>query len=254
MGMNQMFQECSSLRKLDLSNFDTSQVTNMSYMFFDCNNLIELYLNSFDTSQVTDMGGMFSGCSKLTILDLSNFDTSLVTNMYRMFYNCSSLIVLDLRNIDTSQVTDVYSMFLGCSLASSIDTNNLASIFYDKSIIEITDDIKIKIFDFKTKYVKKIIGAIDGYNSKNIKKEDNSNMITGDYLVKDSQKYFVYIPGDVDGDGNLKLSDIMKTANYLYKDKSSLTSVYLKAADYDQNNSYNLQDVMKMANKLYGKS
>jgi len=43
----------------------------------------------------------------------------------------------------------------------------------------------------------------------------------------------------------------MKIANYVYKNKNSLSDVYLLAADYDKNGSYNLQDIMKVANKVY---
>ena len=70
-------------------------------------------------------------------------------------------------------------------------------------------------------------------------------------LSKDTYEYSIVVTGDVDGDGMLKLSDIMKIANYVYKNKNSLTGVYLKAADYDLNGSYNLQDIMKLSNKLY---
>ena len=44
-----------------------------------------LDLSGFDTSNVTDMSYMFAG-SKVTILDLSSFNTSNVTNMNAMFY------------------------------------------------------------------------------------------------------------------------------------------------------------------------
>ena len=43
-------------------------------------------LSSFDTSNVTNMERMFY-FSKATTLDLSSFDTSNVTNMEKMFYN-----------------------------------------------------------------------------------------------------------------------------------------------------------------------
>jgi len=43
-----------------------------------------LNLSSFDTSNVTNMHGMFWG-AEATTLDLSSFDTSSVTNMYYMF-------------------------------------------------------------------------------------------------------------------------------------------------------------------------
>ena len=96
--MESMFYYCSSLTSLDLSNFDTSNVTNMSYMFDGCRSLTSLDLSSFDTKQVTNIGSMFYHCSSLTSLDLSNFDTSNVTNMSYMFDGCRSLTSLNISN------------------------------------------------------------------------------------------------------------------------------------------------------------
>ena len=109
--MQYMFYGMSSLVTLDLSNFDTSQVTDMQYMFSGMLNLTTLNLSNLDTSQVTDMNDMFIHMSSLTTLDLSNFDTSKVTDMQYMFYGMSSLVTLDLSNFDTSQVTDMNYMF-----------------------------------------------------------------------------------------------------------------------------------------------
>jgi surface protein len=39
-----MFNGCSSLTSLDLSNFDTSNVTTMQYMFQDCTSLQTVYV------------------------------------------------------------------------------------------------------------------------------------------------------------------------------------------------------------------
>ena len=43
----------------------------------------------------------------------------------------------------------------------------------------------------------------------------------------------------------------MKLANYLYKDKSSLSGVYLEAGDYNLDKTYTLVDIMQMSNYLY---
>ncbi len=111
--MHWMFFSCSSLTELDLSSFDTLKVIDMSNMFSGCSSLIELDLSRFDTSKVTYMNSMFNNCRNLTNLDLTSFDTSNVTNMNNMFYMCSSLIGLDLSSFDTSNVTDMGSMFAG---------------------------------------------------------------------------------------------------------------------------------------------
>jgi surface protein len=60
-----LFASCSSLTSLDLSDFDTSNITNMKKMFSGCSSLTELDLNSFDVSNVTNFYMMFNGCSKL---------------------------------------------------------------------------------------------------------------------------------------------------------------------------------------------
>ena len=112
------------MTSIDLSAFDTSEVTNMVGMFFGCGGLTSLDVRNFDTSEVTNMGAMFGGCSSLLSLDLSNFDTSQVTNMARMFASCSSLTSLDLSNFDTSKVTNMYEMFSECRSLTSLDLSN----------------------------------------------------------------------------------------------------------------------------------
>ncbi|MBO5826522.1 MAG: BspA family leucine-rich repeat surface protein, partial [Treponema sp.] len=107
MDASSMFYECYKLTFIDLSGFDTSNVTDMSYMFYDCEALTTLDLSGFDTSNVTDMSYMFYDCEALTTLDVSSFDTSNVTDMGYMFSLCSALTTLDLSGFDTSNVTDM---------------------------------------------------------------------------------------------------------------------------------------------------
>ena len=64
-------------------------------MFKSCNKIIEIDLSNFDSSLVTDMGNMFYSCSSLAYLNLSNFNTSKVTKMNSMFSGCINLISLD---------------------------------------------------------------------------------------------------------------------------------------------------------------
>ena len=63
----------------------------MSYMFYYCSSLTSLNLSNFNTNNVTNMSYMFYNCSSLTFLNLSNFNTNNVNNMSYMFYDCSSL-------------------------------------------------------------------------------------------------------------------------------------------------------------------
>lgn len=128
-----LFLNCSKLEEVDLSNLDTSQVTDMSYMLFNCPKLTSLDISGFDTSQVTDMSWMFEATG-LTSLDLSGFDTSNVTNMEGMFADNSSLATIDMTGWNTSRVTNMGSMFGSRGLTSldlsSFDTSNVTTMRY----------------------------------------------------------------------------------------------------------------------------
>ena len=117
-------QKIKNILELDLSNFDTSKVANMSHMFNGMRNLTTLNLSNFNTSNVTDMGGMFFSMTNLTTLNLSNFDTSKVTNMGSMFYSISNLTTLNLSNFNTSQVTIMGGMFYGMSNLTTLNLSN----------------------------------------------------------------------------------------------------------------------------------
>ena len=132
--MSRMLQGCSSLTNLNLSSFNTSKVTNMNSMFSWCTSLTSLDLSSFNTSNVTSMNNMFNRCTSLTNLDLSSFDTSSVTDMFSMFAYCSSLTSLNLSSFNTSNVTNMSSMFIGCSSLTNLDlssfnTSNVTNMY-----------------------------------------------------------------------------------------------------------------------------
>ena len=122
--MGGMFYGMSNLTTLNVSHFDTSKVADMSLMFHGMRDLSALNLSSFNTSQVTDMHNMFYGMSNLTTLNVSHFDTSKVTNMGLMFYGMSGLTSLDLSNFDTSKVTNMGNMF---SSMTNLTSLNLSS-------------------------------------------------------------------------------------------------------------------------------
>ena len=115
--MSAMFSMCSVLESLDLSNFDTSNVVYMSNMFANCSNLLSIDFTGFDTSSVEDMAYMFNNCSSLTSLDLSGFDTTSLADSSGMFDGCSSLAFIDMRGFDFSNIQNYSDMF------SSVDTN-----------------------------------------------------------------------------------------------------------------------------------
>ena len=113
--MSSMFKGCSSLKKINLSNVNTNSVINMNFMFAKCSSLTNINLSSFNTNNVTRMRSMFYGCFSLTNIDLSSFNTNNTTDMACMFSRCSSLTNINLSNFNTQNVTDMSMMFNGCN-------------------------------------------------------------------------------------------------------------------------------------------
>ena len=74
-----------------------------------------LDVSNFNTSNVTNMNGMFYN-SKATTLDVSNFDASKVTNMSNMFYKATNLKTIYVSNkFNTDKVTSSTDMFSSCT-------------------------------------------------------------------------------------------------------------------------------------------
>ena len=121
---SKMFYGMSNIVSIDLSEFDTSQVTMMNGMFQGCTKLKSLNLKNINTTLVKNMEGMFANCASLKIIDTSNFITPLLIKTRQMFYNCTSLISIDLSKLDTSKVTNMEEMFYKAESLVSLDLSN----------------------------------------------------------------------------------------------------------------------------------
>ena len=155
--MNNMFNKCTSLKELNLNNFNTSNVTNMSYMFNGCSSLEKLNINNLNTNNVKNMTSMFNGCSALKELNLSNFKTNNVTDMSFMFYQCSSLANINLSNFITNNVADMSYMFCYCDALKKLDLSN-----FDTSSVIRNDDMFSGCKNLDKKNIKR-----DGKGDKN---------------------------------------------------------------------------------------
>lgn len=94
----------------EISNIDTSNITDMRSMFEYCEYVTELDLSSFDTSKVTSMQYLFYKDARLQKVDLSSFDTSNVSTMFRIFRDCWGLQEIKFgANWITPNVTEDFS-------------------------------------------------------------------------------------------------------------------------------------------------
>jgi len=179
--MSSLFFRNKGIESLDLSRWDTSNVTNMSYMFSgtDFNSSL-----SFDTSKVTNMEGMFEDskynhplhfdtskvktvASMFCMSKYNNplyFDTSNVENMAAMFahsdynhplnFDTSNVIDMDHMfvrskfnqplNFDLSNVTNTSSMFKNSKFNQDISDWIIQDTEDNKDIIKYRDECTIK--------------------------------------------------------------------------------------------------------------
>ena len=173
--MRDMFNGCSSLTSLDLTNFNTAKVTDMKLLFANCSALESLDLSMFNTENVTSMPSMFNGATNLKTLNVSNFNTEKVNNMGHMFANCPNLTSLDLSSFNTKGVEYVDNIFKNCSNLTTIYASEIfafgsglkngADMFLGcdklKGFIEYnknTDKNNSEFANYKTGYFTKLVG------------------------------------------------------------------------------------------------
>ena len=125
-----MFNDCESLTSLNLSSFNTANVTEMRAMFRRCKALTALDLSSFNISKVIDMEAMFEGDDNLVDLNISSFKTTLPVNLGATFKNCASLVELNLENFcipDTNLgEVELEDTFYGCTSLRKLNIKNIA--------------------------------------------------------------------------------------------------------------------------------
>jgi surface protein len=213
-----MFSNCNNLTSLDVSNFDTSNVTETASMFQNCKSLTTLDISNFDTSNVTYMSYMFQHCNNLQTLDLSNFITSNVNNMYGMFYGCNNLQTLDLSNWDTSSIEYALGTenFLGsCDNLRELRLDNCSNSTIEKIINSVGFPIGAIEGETRTIYCKELeaegLEAPDGWVFEYVA-EDYINsgkpyIVTafagGDYSVVGAEHAGGY---DMDGNNSWQIS------------------------------------------------
>ena len=178
---NNIFCKCSSLTNINLSNFNTQNVTNMCWMFYECSSLTNIDLSKLNTQNVMDMSSMFFGCSSLTNIDLSNFNTQNVKDMYGMFSGCKSLININISNFNTQNIISMSWMFKGCSSLININLSNFntQNVTYMSDMFSgCTSITNINLSNFNTDRVTNMNGMFSGCTFLT-----NVNIITNDKRI-----------------------------------------------------------------------
>lgn len=119
-----MFARCKSLKSVDLSKFDTSEVVVFEGFLEDCTSLESVDTKKIKTDSARDISGMFDGCTELTSVDLSTFNTTLAVDISYLFNDCTSLKSVNLKGLNTKSVFAMEYMFTNCKSLTRIDLSS----------------------------------------------------------------------------------------------------------------------------------
>lgn len=190
-----MFQWFTKMETIDLSGFDTSEVTSMNTMFYTMSSLKNIDVSGFNTTNVTDMYAMFDQTGVIEELNVSNFDTSKVTNMGYMFFSLAKVRELDLTNFDTRNVTNMFGMFEYMTAVSKIkfstkfDTSNatnMGEMFSNARSLQ-----QLDLSHFNTKKIKNMTSMFSQMSA--LKTLDISNFETPS--LENAGSMFAIAPG-----------------------------------------------------------
>ena len=188
--MGGMFQGCYELEYLDLSNFNTMNVTNMEGMFNNCNKLKEIKgINNFNTINVKNMNYMFQGCEELKYLDLSNFNTIKVTKMNYIFNKCHKLkVIKGIHNLNLIKVTNKIGIFDECDELNSFLKFNNVNI--NKNSNEITNGEMENIFTINFISIERKLNCAISCKSTDIFKDIEEKLYIEYPELKNKNLYF----------------------------------------------------------------
>ena len=151
-----LFHGCFDITEIDLSKFDTSEVTSCQDMFRGCTSLTSLNILNFSSAKF--ISKMFYNCLSLTSIDLSSFNIQ-VERMNSIFEGCENLEYINMSNFDGNSLMGFNDLFKNVpdNIVICLDENNIKN--------EILDQIKLKSCytidcsnDWKSKQKKMIKG------------------------------------------------------------------------------------------------
>lgn len=166
--LDSIFENCSSLEKMDYTRFDINAETYESF-FCGCTSLRSINVDHMVTSLTRNIRGIFWNCKSLENIDLSHWNTSSVTVMSVLFAECAKLETIDLSSFETYNVTDMGSLFSGCTNLKKITygdgfntekVTEMGAMFSRCSSIEVIDVSK-----FSTPKVIRFNGMFDNCSS-----------------------------------------------------------------------------------------
>jgi hypothetical protein len=136
-----MFQYASRLKYVNMSNLNFKYVKSCSSMFAQCTKLEGVNFNGveFSINKVEDISGMFNNCAELKTVNISNMKSNSIKYMNSIFNNCRKLTHVDMSGIDTTNCCRFQKAFNDCINLNNIKLGkldfssdvNMAYMFYN---------------------------------------------------------------------------------------------------------------------------
>ncbi len=245
--MSGMFSGCSGLKRLDVSSFHTSNVTNMADMFNFCKEMTKIDVSDFDTGNVTDMSGMFGSCWDLERIDVSSFDTGNVTDMNGMFFSCSDLTYVNVSGFNTSNVTDMEGMFNSCRMLGNLDVSgfdtgrvtNMTDMFSNCTKLK-----NINVSGFNTGNVTSMQGMFSGCSG--LKSIDVGGFETSN--VTSMRSMFYDCASLINLDVSVFDTEKVEDMSFMFSGCRKLT--YLDVSGFDTSNITQMRNMFTDCNRL----
>lgn len=106
---------------------DGETLTTMYCMFNNCSALTSLDLSNFDTSSVTNMQNIFNGCSSLTSLDVSNWnlDLNILTSYSNILTGSNALQTINLSHANEDTITVIFNSVPSQTIIAKVTSENI---------------------------------------------------------------------------------------------------------------------------------
>ena len=151
----------TKIKEIDLSNFDTSEITSMDNMFYKCRLLTDFNLINNNLSKLKSMKGMFTICPELSTVKFENIDFLELTSIKEIFIDCNHLINIRFINLNFTSLTAMEKIYnnsrsydnLNNITFENIDMTNVLTMekmFSDCRSLKYIKFINIKAYKLKS--------------------------------------------------------------------------------------------------------
>ena len=245
-----------------VGDFDINKIATINATLTDNNGVLEVRYNDEVIDSLTelkiDFGSLKVNKDKIVLGDIKEYTEFMknikTDNLEVKLYKGTTLITSG--NIENGMILKIISSEYG-----EIMTYTITNEYIDVSNLEIDEKNYIKKYNIGTTY-KEILNNIETSGSvkfiDNTGKElENSDIIrTGSKVVielsTETKEYTIVVYGDINGDGKITMSDLVKSANYLIDETIINEDCYKEAIDVTKDGNVRMSDIIKLSNILIG--